>query len=303
MNIVKFVDKEIIGDDIYNEYFRGKYCWWINCKWAVSFDDLSTDEYIIASKLDSIGTGIEYLDVEEYQLYVDEVWTERINNQINVCKQLNDAVDEIPLDRLKVFRTWLAQSLIDLATDIDSDEFDSSGYGYEIDTMLNYYANAMTDTTVRAITNFATSDTVAAIIQSSCNCSTTMTSSIGTVLSSGSCNPLTMYRRGIYNTMVTTFSDVNFWIEKYEFCMLFKAHIDGIIKAGLSLTQTNDLSNLDYCDCRCAGNTQNELTKILNELSIALQYIIDEESSKHKNQIHSALYSWSSKLYENMYWV
>ena len=128
MNIIRFKDVIKPDDKVFNDKYKGKYCWWVNCKWAVAFDDMGSDLYVEASKLNEIPTGVEYLDTEEYSSFVDIMATERINNQINVCQIINDNVGEIPLDNLKRFRTWLAESLIKLAEDVYDNEKDPAAF-------------------------------------------------------------------------------------------------------------------------------------------------------------------------------
>lgn len=300
MNIIKFNDVIKSGDCNFNCNYRGKYCWWVNCKWAVPFTAMTTDEYVLVSQADSIPDGMPYIVVQEYQNYVDEIASERINNQINICKQLNGFVDEIPLDKLKVFRTWLAQALIEIGKDIDDDEYDSSGYGYDIDTMLNYYAHTMFDDTVKALTHFSPSQQLPEV-KTGCNCNQTSIST--TQLNKISCNALDMYKNGMHNKMVETFSDIDFWVSKSEFCILFRKYIDGILKSNLPLSQQTDINTSYYCDCTCLNSSDSSLILILTQLSQALQYIIDGDVINHKNFIYQSLYSWSSKLYETMYWV
>ena len=155
MNIIKFKDSIKVDDELFNDKFRGKYCWWVNCKWAISFDDISADMFVELSGNNEIPDDIANLPTTEYHDYVDIVETERINNQVNTFQLLNKNTGEIPIDKLKCFRTWLAQSLIDIAKDVYDNETDSSGYDYETDTMLNFYANNMSDGVVKALAHFS----------------------------------------------------------------------------------------------------------------------------------------------------
>lgn len=304
MNIIKFNDVVKENDDNFNEKYAGRYCFWVNCKWAVSFDDMDIDLYVEASKNDEIpagSPGIPYLDTDEYSSYIDVYNTEKINNQINACKILNDHIGEIPLDKLKRFRTWLAEALIELADDVYDNETDSSGYDYETDKMLQYYANSMVDDTIKALTHFSgvvkPTDT-----KTACKCDQTAINTY-TTLQSVTCDPITLYRNAIYYKMISVFSDVEFWKTKTELCGLIIRYIDGILKTGLPLSQRTDLYSLDYCDCDCVNTDDTALISILNQLKQALQYIIDGDVSNHKNFIYNSLSSWAIKLYEKMYWV
>ena len=89
MNIIKFKDSIKVGDELFNDKFRGKYCWWVNCKWAISFDDISADMFVELSGNNEIPDDIANLPTTEYHDYVDIVETERINNQVSTFHLLN----------------------------------------------------------------------------------------------------------------------------------------------------------------------------------------------------------------------
>lgn len=302
MNIIKFKDVIKPDDNVFNDKYKGKYCWWVNCKWAVAFDDMDPDLYVEASRLNEIPTGVGYLDTEEYSSFVDIMATERINNQINVCQIINDNVGEIPLDNLKRFRTWLAESLIKLTEDVYDNETDSSGYDYETDTMLKYYANNMEDATIMALTHFA-SIPRPTDVKSACKCNQTSIKIGLATLGTQNCDPISLYRDAIYGKMMEVFSNIDFWTSKVEFCELIIRYIDGILNAGLPLKSRLDLNNLDYCDCTCVNADDTALRSILLQLKQAYQYIINGTAYSHKNFIYTALHNWASKLYETMYWV
>ena len=103
--------------------------------------------------------------------------------------------------------------------------------------------------------------------------------------------------------MVEVFSNIEFWSSKVDFLPLFIKYIEGILKAGLPLKNRVNLNNPDYCDCTCVGSDETAMRSILTQLIQALQYIINGAVASHKNFIYTALNNWSSKLYENMYWV
>lgn len=301
MNIVKFKDNIIEGDVLFNNKFKGRYAWWINCKWAVSFDDMDTNAYIEASQMGEAPEYIDYLVTADYYLHVDDTATEKINNQMPVCRIFNTYAlgPDICLGAIKRFRTWLAESLIYIASDPDDDQYDSHGYGYEIDTMLQYYAHNMYDSTVEALQHFGYATNLAPT-KPSCGC-TAGTTVLGTNVAT-TCDSLAGYRSAIYNMMVKTFSNVDFWIDKSDFCVVFKQFVDAIIQSGLPLSRTISTTPLDFCDCTCTGQSDTQMTMILKNLSIALEYIYTGEVATHRNFIYTSLYQWSSQLYENMQW-
>lgn len=302
MNIIKFKDSIKVGDTLFNEKFRGKYSWWVNCKWAISFDDISADMFVVLSENNEIPEDIDNLATTDYRDFVDVYETERINNQVSVYQLLNKTTGEIPIDKLKRFRTWLAESLIEIAKDVYDNETDSSGYDYETDMMLNFYANNMSDDIVKALTHFSYTQRQATIT-TGCKCTQNpFEVGIG-LLGQSVCDAEAMYRDGIYNKMVEVFSNIEFWSSKVDFLPLFIKYIEGILKAGLPLKNRVNLNNPDYCDCTCVGSDETVMRSILTQLIQALQYIINGAVASHKNFIYTALNNWSSKLYENMYWV
>ena len=302
MNIIKFKDSIKVGDELFNDKFRGKYCWWVNCKWAISFDDISADMFVELSENNEIPGDIANLPTTEYHDYVDIVETERINNQVNTFQLLNENTGEIPIDKLKCFRTWLAQSLIDIAKDVYDNETDSSGYDYETDTMLNFYANNMSDGVVKALTHFSYMQKQAPIT-TECACNINPFGVGVSSLSQSICNAEALYRDGIYNKMVSVFGNIGFWKSKVDFLPLVIKYLRGILNAGLPLKDRLDLNSPDYRDCTCVGGDDTTLRSILTQLIQAMQYIVDGQDANHKNFIFEALNKWSIKLYEKMYWV
>ena len=81
---------------------------------------------------------------------------------------------------------------------------------------------------------------------------------------------------------------------------LFKKYIDNILRIGLTLPKASETSF--NVDCQCTSNNSNVLKRILENLSTALQYIIDDTIAGHKNFIYDALYDWSKNAYEYMNW-
>lgn len=46
MNIIKFIDTVVDGQDWYNDNLRGKYAYWIHCRYIVPLDEITKEEYV-----------------------------------------------------------------------------------------------------------------------------------------------------------------------------------------------------------------------------------------------------------------
>ena len=77
-----------------------------------------------------------------------------------------------------------------------------------------------------------------------------------------------------------------------------KLYIDNIIKAGFVFSNNE---NTLYVNCNCGDNNKNN-TAILQNLSVSLEYIINNDINNHKNFIYDSLHNWAEKLYDKMYW-
>ena len=118
------------------------------------------------------------------------------------------------------------------------------------------------------------------------------------------CDPIKEYRKSIYNIMVKTFSDIEFW-EKRDPDLLeeINKYLDYIIKKNLPLSQCEFA--IDLYDCGCLSDKdykQNKYIEILKNLMTSFEYIIDEKVNQHKNFIGQSLNDWDVYLYEKMRW-
>lgn len=328
MNIVKFKDVIKDGDDLFNNKFKGKYCYCVNWQWCVALEDTTNPEFVQWSIGDEVPSSIDNIELSEYLEYMDHETTDRINT-VDHYLYLNEFVpEELTLEDLKKFRTMMAETLLGCSTSWD-DEYDEVNTP-KITSMLEYYKNNMTDCAVRSLLTFSDpsvnlngtytdcgcgskSSTLSQFGQSNtmnmlssytktCNCGN---DAIAALFASTGCDCLGIYRKAIYNYMVSVFSDYKFWkcipIEMLE---LYIKYIDGIIKAGLPLNvSTLNVSSLLYGDCSCLSqDSQSGNLLILTNLKKAFQYIIDGDIVAHKNFIFETLYAWSAKLYEVMEW-
>ena len=327
MNIVKFKDIIIEGDDLFNENFKGKYCYCINWKWCVALEDTTNPEYVQMSVNDFVPPEIDYIMFDDYSMYVDLVATDRAND-VEHYKYLNEYIsDELTLDQIKKFRTMMAETLLGCSASWD-DEYDEVNTP-KITSMLEYYKNNMMDCALKALMTFSdptvnlngsytdcgcgskstalssftgTGMNMLANFTKTCNCGN---DAIAALFAQTGCDCVSLYKKAIYNYMVSVFSDYKFWkCIPYEILELYIKYIDAILKSGLPLNvSTLNVSSLLYGDCSCLSqDSQSGNMLILSNLKKAFQYIIDGEIVAHKNFIFEALYAWSAKLYEVMEW-
>lgn len=331
MNIIKLIDSIIPEDPFFNENLKGKYAYYIQCKYIVPLESITQDDYINYERDEKreFLNLIEYRDVEDLVNYIDVTETENINN-IKKYLLLNEFTsdDDITIDELKQFRKWLATTLLKFDTDLYGQPiynvYDEATYH-----MLSYYANDMEDEITKYLRIFGTSTVQLTTSTSSCGCGsvgsfggvTVQTPQIAalqthkcgcgdanaSLYSLGNvshCDPLDTYRRNIYLKMVTTFSEIDFWTQFNKTLIIeFKKYVDNIIKNNFTLV-TNDYIT-SFADCSCLNEKDAEQHKnmgILKNLSKSLGYIVDDDISGHRNFISDALTGWSSLLYEKMRW-
>jgi hypothetical protein len=303
MNIVKFKDiyltqenaDQLTEDEmiLFNKWFKGRYAYVVNWTWCVPFDVMTEAEYVLVSEQNEIDEYVNLLYSSVLNL-VDQSTTSRINS-VELYKNLNKFVsdDEITLDELKNFRNWMAENLLEIRTNLLSGEFE----------MLSYYKEDMFDQVIKSLSLFTTNaqPTVTYVNQKSCNCMTSNIKSNMTI--TNQCDAVSEYRRGIYNRMVELFSDYTYWIELGGFIAEFKRYIDGIISYNLPLYTSQYVNVFD--DCTCASQTdalQQRGIRAMKNLSQALQYIIDNDVTGHKNFINTSLNVFASEYYEMMKW-
>lgn len=302
MNIIKLKDTIMPANlpqaDFFNKHLKGKYAFWFHMRYIVSFDHATNDDYVIYEEdIDKLLCGdTSYLDLytNDYLDYVDSVETDKVNN-ITHLKLINSYSpdDDITIDELKLFRTWLAKQLFHLSPNTTD---------FKILHILNYYTNDLYDNTVKILSDFGQTDVkYSPITTSTCGCGNSDVSSLyNTSLSV--CDPLSVYRKNVYNKMVELFSDVTYWEQwPTAFIEEFKKYIDNIIKCNFPLSATDWYK--DFVDCGCSNKSdQDKYIEILKKLSTSLGYIKDKQVVGHKNYINDALYDWSTQLYEKMQW-
>lgn len=312
---------------LFNKWFKGRYAYVVNWKWCVPIDIMTESEFIIASIVDDSdintfdvdeNTSLELEDINDmtndlsipeflstrYRIViqysklqaelVDKSTTSRINSS-ELYKNLNKFVSDenITLDELKNFRSWLAENILNIKVDFAMGE----------NELLTYYKDDMFDQVIKSLSLFASNSlpTVTYVNQKSCNC---LTSNIkSNMMITNQCDAVSEYRRGIYNRMVELFSDYTYWIELGGFIAEFKRYIDGIISYNLPLYTSQYVNVFD--DCTCASQTdalQQRGIRAMKNLSQSLQYIIDNDVAGYKNFINTSLNVFASEYYEMMKW-
>lgn len=311
MNIIKFKDIIIEGDELFNAKFKGKYAYWVRMQYAISFNDMSTTDYVRYETYDDLYSmvnedGVDYLCTDKYSEYIDYYETDRANKISRFILKNSFAPDEdITLEEIKKFRTWLASTLLnfeefDVGTEEECVIFDE-----QEKHVLEYYKNGMYNEVVKFLGDFGTVQTTASILSQStspCSCQNNYNTSM-VVPTISTCDPLYIYKNNIYKKMVEMFGNAAFWMnfDNGGFIEEFKKYIDNILQCGLLLYKSQYIS--DFVDCGCdTTNNQAEMVRILQNLSQSLQYIIDKDFHGHKNFMNDSFDKWARYLYENMEW-
>ena len=401
MNIIKFKDTIVKDQDWYNDNLRGRYAYWVRCRYVVPLDSITQNMYVsfettINNLLGYVYYGLtensgvySYVNISEVNLsenqknsailveevpvdptaespvlikldhhvikyadlwtgdyywmntYIDNTETDLVNS-VDVFKSYNSYVPSVDIDpeELKRFRTWLAESLLDMNyvfyqwidteyvkvvnpsleimqtaeeyTEVPVEEYEQYikvkelkviDWGDDNTHMLSYYAGGMYDDTLKWISAFSGVDVSAkfGVPAGACGCGGGSNVSSLYNDSVAVCDTVSIYRKGIKNTMVSLFSVIDTWSElPSTFILRVKEYIDGIIQANYGLS-VSDQSN--YYSCECLNRTgQDSALSILKQLSMAFEYIAKGELDGHKNFIINVLGQWSNQLYELMEW-
>lgn len=295
-------------DDLFNTYLKGKYAYWIRMRYVIPFDFISQTDYIsFEDDVDKLlKSDVKYWDSEKGDLgiYIDVNGTDSANNIMPFVRANKFTTDDdLTIDEIKRFRTWLAETLLTFDSNMNGVQKNEL-YTESFTKVLEYYAGGMFNDVVKALMEIDVTFNISTPGVSNCGCGS------GTSLSdlygwgADICDPLGMYRKHIYNEMVKKFSDVDFWSDFSDiFLIEFKAYIDNIIRLNLPLTASPYVSN--FTDCSCVGqeDSQEAYMEILKRLSKSLEYIYSGETKGHLNYISKAFTDWSTTLYELMEWT
>ena len=305
MNIVKFKDIILNEDnspelpqedrDLFNTKFKGKYAYCVNWIYVIALEDITYQEYIDISTGDD-NLIVEHLDLELVKNHVDISATQDAN-MVEKYLLANEFTPDsnITVDELKLFRTKLADMIY-------------KAIGYNLDNvtkeMLNYYKEEMFDNTIEHLSYFANEtehDLISTTNTSACGCQ--YNTQIFNQQSISSCNPIYIYRKGVYEKMVSVFSDIDFWLKLDKVVLNeIKRYIDGIIECNLPLHTSQFSTTLHDCGCLTRNNVQEECMQILKDLSSCFYFLATDNYINKKNHITLTLNNWASLLYERMRW-
>lgn len=317
MNIIKLNDilmpDECRFSKLFNEQLKGKYAYWIQMRYIFPLESLDYKTYIEYEQLSNfhmMGANIlPHIDMYDdecnmysfTQTYVDHDATETANSISKYITSNGYVTDsDIDLEKIRKFRSWLASEILALSTGNDGEYLDF--ITNEQAHMLEYYKNNMYNEVIKQLNvfGFENAFTLLDINKKTCGCCNNATN-LYTLSNGMSCNALEIYKKNIHTLMVQTFENVDFWLQFNKgFIELFKKYIDNIIKAGLIINI--ETSNVLYNVCKCSDSSINASNEMLQRLSQALQYMIDDEVKGHSNFIHDALYDWAEYLYDRMSW-
>ncbi len=247
---------------------------------------------------------IKYIDMlsDENQwilAYIDISETDKIND-VSELKIINSFVpdDDITMDELRRFRTWIAENLLNIKSDITDEQ----------KHILEYYTNGMIDDVMKWLNVFGEDvpEYSTGVSGSTCGCGS------GTNLSSlyrtttSVCDSVSIYKNNIKTGMIHMFSEIDFWKTSGDlFLKEIVKYLKGILKANLPLTNTSPNDNLVYsCDClHSSDESQKTAQALLNDLIDAFEYIIDNNITGNKLFISNTFTKWADGLYESMQWV
>lgn len=322
MNIIKLLDVKMPETqpqaDLFNKYLKGKYAYWVQMRYIVPFEFMRHEGYVACeediTKLlqREDGTwpkpyGAPCLDIYDGKVakYVDMIETDKINH-IAEYRLKNKYVpdNEITLDELKKFRTWLASELLT----IDQTDFgeQKNSFFTESEThVLQYYASNMYDNTIKILSEFGQESLQInnSINTHNCGCHTSSNLDELYFENYHICNPISIYKKNIYSKMVQMFSKIEFWSGwPKEFLDTIKQYIDGIISTNLPFGNITNENKFVDCNCITNNDFQKESLDILKRLSNAFEHMKNGDIVGHKNYIQDALRDWSSQLYESMQW-
>lgn len=311
MNIIKLKDTIMpnIPDHsdistLFNNELKGKYAYWVQMRYIVPFSKLNDSLYVDCEQDESKLENIPHIDmysteccmIKFIEIYIDNEETDLINNISKYKSDNNYTTDpDLTIEQIKLFRQWLANSLLELNNNYKN-------LNDEQIHILNYYSNNMYNDIIKYLSLFGSDIESSNSIQTTCSCCNT--SNFYSLTNISVCDSLSIYKKNIHQNMVNMFSDVNFWLQyPTQFMSLFKKYIDNIIQVNLKINNNKHDYISNYVDCGCNTNDDiNQNTKILQNLSTSLKYIIDNEYKSHKNYIYNSLYDWSYNLYEYMQW-
>ena len=292
MNIVKFKDVIVEGDDLFNAYLKGQYVYVINWQWLHPITpDFGNKEYINASKNPEVLTV--HIDYNDYIDYIDMIETTTVNDvKLFMYKNTQKTDIDITIEEVKKFRTNLAQWLWEY--NLINENFDD-----KTRTMVNYYRQNMNDETIQTLitimgTTYNPLTLSTFVSTNTCGCGST---NVQQLQSSNNCNTLDTYIQALHYIMFNTFSDYNFWMDKIDICQLIVKYLQTIINQNLPLTTEIDVINCSTIHIDFQLRNQQQLQNVIK----AFDYIINGEVNGNKNFISQALRGFA-EMYDRLQW-
>lgn len=316
MNIIKL--KDIIMPDsnvmsgFFNESLKGRYAYWIQLRYIFPMEMLDYKTYIAYEQADeeffTSDECMPHIDLYSQDecmhdfvtLYVDRDTTEKINDssQYSVSNRyIADA--NVDISMLRRFRSWLAGEILTISKDTYG-EYDTKLSNEQIH-MLEYYRDGMYNDVVKYLMIFGTEDAINSMSIGTKSCGCCNESSLYDLSNIMACDALKIYIKNIHSFMVKTFEEASFWTSfSKEFIKQFKIYIDNIIRVGFTISL--EPKNVIYNMCSCEKQSNDACYEMLQRLSKALSYIIDDKVTSNKLFIHDALYDWAEYMYDKMQW-
>jgi len=322
MNIIKFTDSVIEGREWYNSHLRGKYAYWVHCKYVVPLDSILQSIYIsLEEETDEnivlyLNTeGIEVITSDDDWVSIDRTATEAVNS-IDIYRVANAFVakDNIPLDDLKKFRTWLATNLLNYINAFKNMPEYAKYWDENVAHVLQYYVDGMLDDTVKWLNKFGgMSVNITNPSMTACGCEAGSGSNLSSLYGEKviTCDTVSIYKENIKQYMIQIFSNVSLWEDintvDNKFLPEIIKYLNGIITENLPLVQSiSTLSDTFSCKClSTSGAGQIQAQAALQNVIGVFDLIINQSSSTTstpKISMSSILSIWASSLYENMEW-
>lgn len=312
MNIIKFKDVIRVNDLQFNHYLKGKFAYFIRMRYAVPIECVTVQNYMdMEADLEVLySSDIPYWDMQNGDMaaYMDAPGTDEANDvsiYIRHNKHVSDS--DITEDEVRKFRSWLAQTLLELDKNCRGEQLYKL-FDEQFTYMLQYYANGMYNEVIKRLSEIhklpmpAVLDkcgSLQPIIPSTCGCG----SVVQPMVPGTTCDPISSYRTFVHDVMVRYFGQVYFWSQMpRELLCDFKHYIDNIVCMNLPLTDAVETDKYIECGKMSETNQHLSMNKLMN-LSKALEYMIDDEISGHRNFINDSLTAWATELYEKMQWT
>ena len=341
MNIIKFYNNpihivnpatnetETYLEDLFNTYYKGMYCFvtpvaiYPVCSDSDSKNGITRETYLktvfntssAISYRSRVYTTTEdgssipvfscisinefnyyklsaYVDPLYSELYEDTEFYEKINERTKLFGNLDVSIENVRKFRSEVAGIIFAgRSLAQLCPKVES--------------MLQYYMEDMSDTTVEMLTLFQLQNPVSTNTispyqyanSSSCGCSNvTMTSNglsnISKLLlnTTTNCDTVKGYRDAMKAYMISVFSDIEFWrkiVNQYpEAITLIIKYLTALIESGMSIFNRGRKLELDYC-CETDFNDSNSLYNTyiedMSAIKETFELLINERVSGEQN--------------------